>query len=115
MAKNSEERVQKGSSTSRNGKADQEVEREHESLPVRREYSPTERRMLAVLADGMPHSRKELHACLLDDMGALSNIQPHIKSLRPKLQRKGQFIVCELYNGSPHYRQVRLLINPNRE
>lgn len=77
-------------------------------------FTPTESRLLAVLADGQPHSRRELHACLPDDLGALSNIQPHLTVLRRRLRLRGEDIVCELNtNGHPgiRYRHVRLLVN----
>lgn len=60
-------------------------------------FTPTQARMLAVLADGRPHTRKELHACLEDDLAALAAIKWHIKKLRKKLkpERKGIVCICE--------------------
>lgn len=68
-----------------------------------------QKKMLAILSDGLPHSRQELHACLSDDMGPLSNIQSHISGIRKVLRPKGQDILCEIFNRTVHYRQVRLL------
>lgn len=76
------------------------------------EFTPTERRMLAVLSDGMMHSREELHACLPDDLDPLSAIRNHVSNLRKKLLPKGQDIVCQLHLAKTHYRHVRLLVNP---
>jgi hypothetical protein len=71
--------------------------------------TPTQRRMLSLLADGRPHTRRELHALLWDEQGALSNIQPHLSRLRHTLRPKGQEIICEIVNRRICYRQVRLL------
>lgn len=72
-------------------------------------WTPTERCMLAVLADGYPHTREELHACLYDDRGALSNIRVHISAIRKKLRPRGEDVACELLAGKVYYRHVRLL------
>lgn len=72
-------------------------------------WTPTQRRMLALLSDGMPHSRHELHACLEDNLGAITNIRDHISKLRGKLRPRGETIVCEVWNRTIHYRWVRLL------
>lgn len=75
-------------------------------------YTPTHARMLEVLADGMPHTRRELHACLWDEASALTAIQRHISTLRQLLLPKGQTIVCEFHKRSICYRHVRLLHSP---
>lgn len=69
-------------------------------------------KMLALLADGMPHLRRDLHDCLYDDSGKLSNIQVHISNLRRQLRPRGQDIVCEITPKGIAYRQVRLLASP---
>lgn len=73
--------------------------------------TPTQSRMLNILSDGLPHSREELHACLNDDLGELSNIQPHISLLRKSLRRHGQEIECVNRAGNWFYRHVRVLAN----
>lgn len=72
-------------------------------------YTPTQRRILNLLSDGMPHTRKEIHKCLDDELAALSAIKWHIMHLRTALRRHGQDIVCELIGKSINYRQIRLL------
>jgi DNA-binding response OmpR family regulator len=72
-------------------------------------FTPTQRRMLLVLADGLPHRPQELHACLHDDLGPLSNIRWHIGKLREKLRPLGQDIVCEVNCRRFYYRHVKLL------
>lgn len=74
------------------------------------DYTPVQRRILKVLADGEPHDRAELHACLVDDLGPLSNIRVHLTRLRKKLRPQGQDIRCEMLGGQVYYRQVRLTL-----
>jgi len=71
--------------------------------------TPTQRRMLALLADGRPHTRRELHALLWDEQGRLSNIQPHLTHIREHIRPKGEEIICEIRNRQICYRRVRLL------
>jgi DNA-binding winged helix-turn-helix (wHTH) protein len=70
------------------------------------DFTPTQRRILDVLADRMPHRREELHACLPDDLGALANLRFHLSQLRKVLRPHGQDIICQLYRNRLHYRQI---------
>ena len=72
-------------------------------------FTPTQNRMLDVLADGMAHTRQELHACLSDELSAETSIQPHITHLRKRLRLKGQDILCEVAGRDVRYRHVRML------
>lgn len=72
-------------------------------------FTATQRKMLAVLADGLPHSRHELKACLYDDQGHYSNVRVHLSSIRQKIRPRGQDIICEYYKRTLYYRHVRLL------
>lgn len=73
------------------------------------DWTPTQKRMLAVLADGKPHRRKELHACLCDEMGPLSNIRAHLTHIRKRLRPLGMDIVCQLSGSFVCYRWVPTL------
>ena len=73
------------------------------------ELTKTRKKMLALLSDGKPHSRKELHACLWDQMSPLSNIQSHICMIRKAIEGSGKAIVCEIYKSKISYRLVRLV------
>jgi DNA-binding SARP family transcriptional activator len=73
------------------------------------DFTPTQRRILEVLADGMPHRRESLHACLPDDMGALANLRFHLSQLRKVLRPLGQDIICQLYKNRLHYRHICVL------
>lgn len=63
--------------------------------------TPTQRAILKVLSDGQLHRREELHACLVDELGPLSNVQPHISRLRKHLH--GQVICCVLCGQTTYY------------
>lgn len=71
-------------------------------------FTPTERRILKVLSDGKPHTRKELFACLPDDLASLSSIKPHLTKLRKKLRPLGQEIVC-LIEKHVRYQHVHVV------
>jgi len=75
------------------------------------EFTPVQRRMLEVLADGRPHTPLELHACLVDELGPVSNIKFHLTTIRKKLRPRGEDIICEIHNRKMHYRHVRLISN----
>lgn len=72
-------------------------------------YTPTEQRILTVLSDGQAHPRKELLACLNDDMAVAHTLRHHIRNIRRKLP-EGQTIVFEVgFQFKPYYRHIRLL------
>lgn len=73
-------------------------------------YTPTQRRILALLADGRPHPRQELLACLPDaELGSLATVRVHVCLLRRRLRASGEDILCVLHGSTLCYRQVRLL------
>lgn len=78
-------------------------------MATERPYTPTQKRMLDLLGDGLPHTRQALHACLWDENGPLSNIWSHVSLLRKRLRPLGRDIVCEIVNRRICYRQVVLL------
>jgi DNA-binding CsgD family transcriptional regulator len=78
-------------------------------------FTPTEKRMLRVLSDGLPHSRDELQLCLWDNLGAVSNIRCHLTSIRRKLRPRGEDVLCVIHRSRPAYRHVKLICtNLNR-
>ena len=70
--------------------------------------TPTHKKMLALLSDGLPHSKQELYCCLWDDQSAINTIAYHISTLRKK-PPPGQAIVCEFTKRAMHYRLVELV------
>jgi hypothetical protein len=77
--------------------------------PLTFHFSPIQIKMLAVLADGLAHTRRELHACLYDELSNLSTIQRHLSVIRQKLRVIDQDIICELQFRRICYRHIRLL------
>jgi hypothetical protein len=75
------------------------------------EFTPTQRCMYDLLADGLPHTREELRRCLPDDMGSRSNIRSHIFRIRKILEPDGLDVLCVIGNRPISYRLVRLLVN----
>jgi hypothetical protein len=76
-------------------------------------FTPTQRRIIALLADGLPHTRREVFGCLDDDLAQLSAIKRHLSVIRTMLRPVGQDIICELHRRSICYRHVRLLTDPS--
>lgn len=75
-------------------------------------FTPTEKRILDVLADGLPHRPHEIHSCLDDELSTIAAIKPHLSRIRPRLRIKGQDIICEYRDKLYWYRQIRLLSSP---
>jgi hypothetical protein len=76
-------------------------------------FTPVQRRMMAVLADGLPHTSRELHACLEDDLGPLRNIAAHLTAIRKVLRPRGEDILTRLGANGTTYLHVRLLPSPS--
>ena len=72
-------------------------------------YTPTERKIDALLSDGLWHARAEVKDCLWDEQSPEQAIEAHVSNLRKKLESGGHDIVGR--NGQ--YRKVRLLSDPN--
>lgn len=75
--------------------------------------TPVQRKMLNLLSDGVPRTRRELHACLYDESGPLSRIQAHISGMRKVVRPLGEDIVITFFDQTICYRLVTLL-KPDR-
>ncbi len=64
-------------------------------------------RMLNLLSDGRPHTIQELHGCLEDELGELSNVWAHLTALRRALATRGEDVVCRRRDGVSWYCLVR--------
>lgn len=74
------------------------------------QFTPTEQRILSVLADGEPHSREELYQCIDDELANRKRVLAvHICNIRLKLKPYGQTIVCQIGGIPVSYRHVVLL------
>ena len=70
-------------------------------------YTPTHKRMLALLRDGQPHSREEMHACLWDELSKMSAVKHQVCMLRALLKPRRDIIV-QYYKRSLYYRLIRV-------
>lgn len=77
-----------------------------------KDFTKTQRNILDVLADGMPHSTKELKKCLWDELSGDDTIYVHISNIRKVLRPLGQDIVCEFKDSRYFYRHIRLIASP---
>jgi hypothetical protein len=79
-------------------------------------FTATQEKILAVLADGMPHTREELRQCFDDGSGVLSNgtgrVRVELCKVRKILRPMGQDVICEFHARNLYYRHVRLLCGP---
>jgi hypothetical protein len=74
--------------------------------------TPTQRRMLALLADGKPHCRRELHKLLWDEQSSLGAVRRQLCEARKVVRAAGGDIICEIVHRRICYRHVRLLNSP---
>lgn len=72
-------------------------------------WTPTEARLLAVLADGQPHKRDELFRCLGDELAKPTAVNVHFSQMRRRLHAKGQDVLCRSHGHYLTYQHVRLL------
>lgn len=73
-------------------------------------FTATQRRILAVLSDGLLHSKEELEAAMLNEYNSKDAIHFHITKTRQKLLKRGETILCQTMEGGERkYRHVRLL------
>lgn len=73
------------------------------------EFTPTQLRLLAVLNDGLPHSRRELCNCVPNDMTSWATIKVHLSNIRKKIRPRGEDVLCVVRCRRIHYQLVRLL------
>lgn len=83
---------------------------------VPNEYTPTQRRIIALLSDGELHTPEEIREfCMPDVMVEIREVSSQIGTLRQKLHKKGVDIVCVFTRRDGRYRMVRLLADPYNE
>lgn len=71
--------------------------------------TPTQQRIIDILADGLPHNRKEVLKAISEDATDLNGLAVHMWHLRRKVRPFGRDIITELHRGSISYRHVILL------
>ncbi len=78
-------------------------------------YTPTQEKILEVLADGTPHGRQELINCLDDAFADRRNLNVHLSNLRARMRPIGEDIVCRIVSRRICYQHVILLLRDNGE
>lgn len=79
------------------------------------DLTPIQRKMMGVLSDGSWHSVVELHRCLNDDMGSLTNVRAHLTAIRKVIRPLGEEIACVNMEGTTYYMHSRVLASPYSE
>jgi len=73
-------------------------------------YTRTEKRLMDVLSDGMPHHKEELWACIDDELSGENTLRVHMTNLRNKLRPAGMDVLLDRCgNCAYRYRLVRLI------
>lgn len=74
-------------------------------------FTPIEKRIMIMLADGLSHSRAELMTCMGDSEASYKVLQTHITNIRNKIRPIGHDIVFEPHSGfrKAGFRHMRLL------
>ena len=65
--------------------------------------SPTEQRLMDLLSDGLPHTKKEMVPCLADPLGGETNVKTHLHNLRKKLLPRNEAVLCVIVGGRIKY------------
>lgn len=77
-------------------------------------FTPTEQRLLAILADGLPHSSARLFDAISDELAELTAVKAHIWSIRQKFAKQAGFtIITQRIDGEYTYRLAGVLV-PDR-
>ena len=84
-------------------------------------FTKTQQKILDVLADGEPHPRAELWACIPCVSGmtdeeikefARTNTNTQLDYIRQKLRTVGESIICQAVGRKLCFRHIRFLIPP---
>lgn len=70
-------------------------------------FTTTQLKMLDVLRDGEPHHKRELHACLPDDLAAMNAVHFHISTIRNLIRDAGYLIMIQFQGYTAMYRLVK--------
>lgn len=74
------------------------------------QFTPTQRRLMKAMEDGMPHRPSELLP-LIDELASRDTLKNHICVIRKKLRELnlGEDIVAQSFGRGIGYRRIRLL------
>lgn len=69
--------------------------------------TPTHLRLMAILKDGLPHSREELRVALWDELSDIGTLTFHISTLRDHLRPKDEDVICVPRSYAVYYQHVK--------
>jgi hypothetical protein len=76
--------------------------------------TPTHKRILTVLSDGLMHTRAEMHECIKDPRSdRFDMLHDYISEIRGILKRHGEDVACRIRGRGIYYQHIRLLVDPN--
>jgi hypothetical protein len=78
-------------------------------------FTPTQKRILAVLGDGKLHATSELMACLKDEMQPPAMISQHLNGIRRALRPEGKDVIYQRGEDRISYYRLVRLAAPNSE
>lgn len=73
------------------------------------DFTPTQKRIYNLLADGLPHKREEIQDTFTDGVDSTRNIDNHLVAMRKKLRPLGYDVICQFVKRSNHFRLIRLV------
>lgn len=77
------------------------------SAQQQQQLTPTQARLFAILADGLPHAPEELCAAI-DALATMENLKPHLSVMRRSLRADGSDVLAVYHNRKLHYQYVGL-------
>lgn len=75
----------------------------------------TERKILKVLQDGLPHTKEELLLSYSDEYGETNGLKAHIGHIRGKIERYGFTVKAVARGRASDYQMFRLLHSPSKD
>jgi hypothetical protein len=69
-------------------------------------FTPTQKRIFALLSDRKWHSREAIHGCLFDELSGPSAVRKQISHMRNILRKRGEEIATRITPTTTLYRIV---------
>lgn len=89
-----------------------EPKRNYVRRKERKEFTPAQERILAILSDGQLHLKSEVLKALEDDQADYMALWQQLCKMRKVLRPKGQDIMTTQYQRKTYCRHIRMLVPP---
>lgn len=85
-----------------------------ETLLDTRIFTPTQRLIMNVLSDCLPHKKEEICMRVWGEFEptTVSSLHGHFDDIRKIIRRRGLDIICQFYQKQMQYRLIQLVSNP---